>query len=110
MNCEEIKENLELYALGVLERADAAEIHDHLTGGCDVCTKNLGTALNLNALVLSTTAEEEPSALLRSRVLNSVRSAPAARSVKPPVVWITIAASLAAGMVWIGLDDQKRRN
>jgi anti-sigma-K factor RskA len=104
MSCETNRELLELYALGVLEPEERREIDEHLARECPMCTPALRDARRLNVDLLSSLPLETPSPALRARVLASV--APPQRHL--PVAWIALAAGLALGMVYLGLENQRR--
>lgn len=108
MSCEANRELLELYALGVLEAEERADIEEHLGRNCPVCTAALRSARELNLALLGSVPLEEPPPLLRSRVLNSIGAAPAPKqsSRKAPFAWMAIAAGLAAAVVWLGLEHR----
>ena len=53
MTCEELSDLFELYALGLLESEEKMEVDEHLGRGCPSCSKNLNSALAVNALLLS---------------------------------------------------------
>jgi anti-sigma-K factor RskA len=113
MSCETNRDLLELYALGVLDAEERAEVEEHLGRNCPACTANLRSARELNvALLAASVPIEEPSPLLRSRVINSIRPAssamPASPQRKAPLAWMAIAAGLAAATVWLGLENRNR--
>ena len=37
MNCDQLREHYELYALGIAEEPERGEIRAHLNRGCEVC-------------------------------------------------------------------------
>ena len=106
MSCETNRELLELYALGVLDAEERAEIDEHLRDNCANCTAALREARALNSAVLSSLKVEHPPAGLRDRVVNSVR--PVRR--KAPIAWIGLAAALTFATVWLGLEANRRSN
>ncbi len=69
MSCQELQDMYELYALGVLEGAEKAEIDEHLGRGCENCRKGLADARAFNAMLLSIGPAEAPSRRLRHRLL-----------------------------------------
>ena len=71
MNCAELQDFYELYALGVLDGGEKAEIDEHLGRGCETCRRGLADAAALNSVVLSLTPVERPSRRLRHRLLAS---------------------------------------
>jgi anti-sigma-K factor RskA len=75
MNCEELKDVYELYALGVLEGEEKSEVDAHMARGCETCTGNLRKAAALNSIFLGQaagTAAAAPSKKLKRRILASV--------------------------------------
>src|SRR4030095_7438317 len=108
MSCETNRELLELYALGVLDEVERAEVEEHLRRNCAVCTPGLQSARKLNTALLSALPLEEPSPLLRSRVVNSIQPAAVTPGRKAPLAWVAIAAGLAAATIWLGFENQNR--
>jgi anti-sigma-K factor RskA len=107
MSCETNRELLELYALGVLDAEERAEIDEHLRDNCANCTAALREARALNSAVLSSLKLEQPPVVLRDRVVNSVR--PVVRR-KAPLAWMGLAAALAFATVWLGWEANRRSN
>jgi len=70
--CQEFREEFELYALGVLDPPEMAEIDAHLREGCAECEAALKNALALNAMLMATTPEVVPPARLKRKVLAGV--------------------------------------
>jgi len=68
----QFEEDLELYELGVLDGDDKAEIETHLAG-CSECGAKLGMARRRLALLALAAPPSEPSAEVRSRILESFR-------------------------------------
>jgi hypothetical protein len=97
MNDEHFDEDLELYALGALDRAQAQAVEDH-TAGCAECSRRLGeaerTVASLDAL---TVPLFEPPAELGARIASSARSVVPLRPRRRPnlVRWGTLAACFA---------------
>ena len=65
---DEVVEQLSLYALGLLDEPDAAEIEAHIRGGCSFCGTELGELQNAAAMI-GTAAAVAPPPGLRDRVL-----------------------------------------
>jgi Anti-sigma-K factor rskA len=74
MNCDQLREHYELYALGIAEQPERGEIREHLNRGCEVCGAGVKRALETTALVGATAPQAQPSAQLRRRILASVGS------------------------------------
>ena len=72
MNCEQLRDHYELYAIGIAEEPERTEIRAHLDRDCDICMAGIKQALEIAALVGSTAPLSDPSAKLRKRILGSV--------------------------------------
>jgi Anti-sigma-K factor rskA len=74
MNCDQLREHYELYALGIAEEPERGEIRVHLNRGCEACGAGVKRALETTALVGATAPPAQPSPQLRRRILASVGS------------------------------------
>jgi anti-sigma-K factor RskA len=72
MNCEELQDQYELYAMGVAEDPERTEIRAHLDRGCEVCMKEMKRARQVASMIGAAVAPAEPSSKLRRRILASV--------------------------------------
>ena len=72
MNCNELRDHYELYAIGVAEDPERGEIRAHLNRGCEVCMRGIKEAREIVTLLGGASAPSEPSARLRRRILASV--------------------------------------
>ena len=72
MNCTELRDHYELYALGLAEDPERAEIRAHLDRGCEVCMAEMKRAREMAALLGGSSASVAPSPKLRRRILASV--------------------------------------
>ncbi len=72
MNCDQLREHYDLYALGIAEEPERGEIRDHLQRGCEVCGAGVRRALETTALLGASASPAQPSAQLRRRILASV--------------------------------------
>lgn len=96
MNCEELRDSFELYALGLLEEGgEKDEIRAHLERGCTECNSNMKDALAVQALLLSQAPEVVPPARLKRRVMGAVGV--------QPMGWTWFAAACAAAMLMLAL-------
>ena len=93
IRCEELRDMYELYALGVLDPEERAEIDEHLGRRCDVCTPAVKRAAAINAAILSFVPDVAPPRGLRSRVIASVGGGSKRFSWWP--VWAVATAGLA---------------
>lgn len=100
MNCDKYSEEFELYALGLLEPDEQAELGAHLNTGCESCQARLKRALALNSILMRSVDELAPRRSLRNAVLRTLTG----RDKSP--AWAFIWAGLAAGLlmltVWMG--------
>src|SRR5262249_22714049 len=69
MTCDELKEMMELYSLGVLEGEERDELDAHLARDCETCRKNLKGAVAMNAALLTFVPEVRPPRRLKRRIL-----------------------------------------
>jgi anti-sigma-K factor RskA len=72
MNCNELHDHYELYAIGVADEPERSEIHAHLNRDCEVCMEGIKRAREVAALLGSSAAPAAPSPKLRRRILASV--------------------------------------
>ena len=71
MNCEEFRDQFELYALGIAAEPERSEIRAHLSRGCEVCMTEMKRAREMAALLGTTATAAAPSPKLRRRILAS---------------------------------------
>jgi hypothetical protein len=72
MNCNELRDYYELYAIGVAEDPERSEIRAHLNRECEVCMLGIKRAREVATLLGGSAAPSEPSPRLRRRLLASV--------------------------------------
>jgi anti-sigma-K factor RskA len=72
MNCNELRDYYELYAIGVAEDPERSEIRAHLSRECEVCMQGIKQAREVATLLGGSAAPSEPSPRLRRRILASV--------------------------------------
>ena len=72
MNCEQLRDHYDLYALGSAEPTERDEIREHLNRDCDTCIAGVRRALELAAMIGTTSPQAQPSAALRRRILASI--------------------------------------
>ena len=116
----QFEEDFELYALGVLDGDDRAEIEAHLPR-CPECSTKLSAARGLVAKLALAAPVSEPSAELRERVLECFREEhPGGIKAAPPLRaqrggsksfwgWALAAACLILFVVggWLGLENRR---
>jgi anti-sigma-K factor RskA len=107
MNCEELREHYELYALDIAEDPERGEIRSHLNRGCEVCMAGVRRALQSAALIGSTAPAVEPSPQLRRRILASVGSEDRRSSWLPGWVAALAMAALAGIAMYFALNNRR---
>ncbi|HET8547915.1 MAG TPA: anti-sigma factor [Bryobacteraceae bacterium] len=95
MTCEELREDYELHALGLLEDPERSALEEHLRNGCQTCTAGVKRAYEVNTAVLGMVPDVAPSRRLRERVITSVGGV-SRRSVWN---WLGTPAAAVAGLL-----------
>jgi hypothetical protein len=72
MNCNELRDHYELYAIGVADEPERSEIRSHLNRECEVCMNGIRQAREVAALLGGSASPAAPSPRLRRRILASV--------------------------------------
>ena len=72
MNCNELRDQYELYAIGVADEPERSEIREHLNRECEVCMEGMRRAREVAALLGGSATPAAPSPQLRRRILASV--------------------------------------
>lgn len=120
MNCDELREHYELFAMDLLEDGVARrELEAHLARRCVNCTRGVREANDSFSLMALAAPQVTPPAELRARILAAAGAAPAAKVVPlaPPrakkPVWQTalpwaIAAGLLVGLGYYRQAEQQR--
>jgi anti-sigma-K factor RskA len=101
MDCAQLREHYEDYALGVLEGPELTELEAHLARGCDVCTPGVERARWLVSQLAFAAPEQTPSAAARAKLMQAVHPAKAPerqRSWLPVWVWLPAAAAILFAM------------
>jgi hypothetical protein len=106
MNCEELREHYDLYALDIAEEPERGEIRAHLNRGCEVCMAGVKRALETAALIGSTAPGVQPSSRLRRRILASVGSEDRRSSWLPVWAGALAMAGLAALAVFFAINSR----
>src|SRR5580704_476427 len=72
MDCEDLRDHYDLYALDIAEEPERGEIRAHLNRGCEVCMAGMKRALETATFLGASAPPAEPSSKLRRRILASV--------------------------------------
>jgi len=75
MNCNELRDHYELYAMGLADEPERSEIGAHLGRRCEICMQEMTRARRTVALLSGTAPSAAPSPALRRRILASVGGA-----------------------------------
>lgn len=105
MNCDQLRDHYELYAMGVADEPELSEIREHLNRGCEVCMAGVKKSTELTALLGASAAQASPSGALRRRILASIGVEP--RRFAWSYVWA--AAAVLALFVAASLEYQATR-
>lgn len=73
MNCDELKDDYETYALGALDGPELDELREHLGRQCEVCTAGVRSARSLVARMATAVTLVDPPKRLRGRVIAMVQ-------------------------------------
>ena len=105
MTCEELRDEYELYALGLSEDPERGELDMHLARRCAQCSAGVATALGTVTAMAMLAEPEAPPARLRRRVMAAVGVEP--ESVQEGRGWfswpllIPAAFALGALLLWV---------
>lgn len=105
MNCNDLRDHYDLYALDIAEGPERGEIRVHLQRGCEVCVAGVKRSLETVALIGASAPSAEPSSQLRRRILASVGAGQRAG-----IPWWASALAIAAlciVAVYIALTSQQ---
>jgi anti-sigma-K factor RskA len=78
MNCENLREHYDLYALGIAEEPERGEIRAHLERGCDDCMAGVRRSLEIAAVIGASAPQAPAPSQLRRRILASIGASDAA--------------------------------
>lgn len=98
-NCDQFRDLIEPYALGVLDAGERAAFEAHLATGCSDCSKAVEEARWVVSQLAYLAPEATPSDMLKGRLMQTVRAeaqtSQTAKSLKPIVpvwLWVGVAA------------------
>lgn len=101
MKCEELKDLYELYALGLLELGERAEIDAHIARGCPDCRLGVRKAVVLNSMISTLVPEAKPEKRLKKRILHTAGSKKKGFNWWPVVGVATAGLLVAATGLWM---------
>jgi anti-sigma-K factor RskA len=106
MNCDELRDHYELYALGIAEDPELAEIRAHLDRNCPTCVPGVRSARELITLIGASAPVTEPPARLRKRVLAIAGPQKASLWNWSPV-WAAVAAGALIAAIFFNTRAQR---
>lgn len=95
----------ELYALGVLEPNESADIEQHLADKCEVCQRSVKHAMLTNSVILSFAPEAKPRKELKRKLMGGMGVAPRQWNM---LAWATVAACLLVTTLWLSVEERRR--
>jgi anti-sigma-K factor RskA len=104
MTCDELRDDYELLALGILDRSERAELDEHLSRGCSECTSALRRALVTNAYIMTLAPGVPMPRSLRKRVLASVGAE--RRNWRWVYTWGAVMAGVLLVLGWFSFDQR----
>jgi len=108
MNCEELRDHYELYAMGAAGEPEKSEIRDHLNRGCEDCMAGMKRARSIASFLGGAAPPAAPSTKLRRRILAS--AGVEQRSFGwAPFLALTTALSLFAAFYFSGREREFAR-
>jgi len=108
MTCDELREQYELYALGVLDAAERAELDAHLHREGDPCIAGVHRARELMTTLALTAPESHPPARLRKKVVGLVGEPKGSGFGVPAWIAATVALAIIAGWLAYSRREQSR--
>jgi anti-sigma-K factor RskA len=103
MTCEELRDEYEMYALGLADEPEKAQLEKHLHHGCETCTHGIRAARGLVAMIGASVPPLAPSPKLRRRIMASVGVERRSWGWTP--AWIAVSAlSLVTALYFYGRD------
>src|SRR6266700_5538399 len=105
MTCDELREQYELYALGVLDAEERAELDVHLHRQGDPCIDGVRRARALMTSLALTAPESHPPARLRKKVVGLVGEPKRSWLGVPAWIAATVALAIIAG--WLAYSRRE---
>lgn len=108
MTCDELREQYELYALGVLDAAERAELESHLRSEGDPCIDGVRHARELMISLALAAPESHPPARLRKKVVGLIGEPKRSWFRAPEWIGATVALAVVAGWLAYSRREQSR--
>jgi anti-sigma-K factor RskA len=106
MSCDELRDEYELYVLGVLDDPEMSEIRSHLARACENCSAGVRRARNLTTLIGAAASPAQPPARLKRRIMAAIGAETPSRSFWAPL-WAAVAAAAIVAAVFFNVRNQR---
>ncbi|HLN03241.1 MAG TPA: anti-sigma factor [Bryobacteraceae bacterium] len=106
MNCDELRDQYELYALGALDAEERTELDAHLRRPDDPCVDGVRRARDRMTSLALIAPEAHPPARLRAKVVNMVGEPK--RGWNWAVPWAVAMVGLAVLALWLGVSRREQ--
>ncbi len=106
MNCDELRDQYELYALGALDAEERTELDAHLRRPDDPCVDGVRRARERVTSLALMAPEAHPPARLRAKVVNMVGEPK--RGWNWAVPWAVAMVGLAVLALWLGVSRREQ--
>ena len=108
MKCDELRDEYELYALGLADEPERSELGEHVHRGCQTCASGIRSARNLAALMAASAPPVAPPPRLRRRIMASVGAGQRGWRWLP--LWVAVSAlGLTTAFYFYGRDRDNAR-
>src|SRR5882724_7860058 len=112
MNCEQLRDDYELFVFGTLDNPEREEIAGHLARGCPNCSQGIATARLLATSLAMNAPQTAPPSSLRSHLMRAVvQATPRQLSFWESILWrmalpVTGVAVLTLLLVVFGMSRE----
>ena len=103
--CQAPRDSYELYALGVLDKAERDEIDSHLKRGCESCVEGVREATEVVAALAFAAPLREPRPELRLRLMEKIAPARPQHRWLLILSWSTVAVLVVASVIMVREND-----
>jgi anti-sigma-K factor RskA len=107
MNCDQLRDHYDLFALDIGEQPERDEIRDHLNRGCDVCVAGVRRSLATATLIGATAPPAQPSSQLRRRILASIGEGELRSRSMPSWGWALAMTALIVVAVYFAVGSRQ---
>lgn len=110
MTCEQLRDEYELYALGLSEGPERSELEEHLARRCPLCSPGVAAAVQTASALAMLADPEAPPARLRRRVMAAAGVVePESRTWFSWPMLVPAAFALGALLLWVESRGQREK-